>query len=207
MTKIIQAKFKISRRYGVNLWGSSKDPVAKRNYIPGQHGPSMSKRSNSNYAIQLSAKQKLKGYYGRISERQFVLMFKEALRMRGNTGDNLVGLLERRLDAFVYRMNFASTIFGARQMVSHGHITVNGKKVDIPSYHLKPGDVVEIKEKSRQRIDVIENTKQMARAIPEYISYSTDTPFKGIFSRIPTLLEIPYPIKMEPNLVVEYYSA
>lgn len=204
MTKRTQAKYKIDRRMGENIWGRPKSPVNSREYGPGQHG--QSRRSKlSDYGIQLRAKQKLKGYYGDITEKQFKRIYKDADRMRGDTGAFLVGLLECRLDALVYRSKFVPTIFSARQFVNHGHVTVNGKKVNIPSYRVKAGDVVEIREKSRQIPMVIQGIASNERDIPEYLTLENDGT-KVTFLRMPTLDEIPYPVQMEPNLIVEFYS-
>ena len=204
MSKRNASKYKINRRLGVNLWGRPKSPVNKREYGPGQHGQRRSKKP-SDYGIQLAAKQKLKGYYGNIGERQFRRYYHEAVRRRGDTGENLIGILESRLDAVVYRSKFVATVFAARQFVNHGHVTVNGRKVNIPSYLVKEGDVVEVKEKSRELAIVIEALGLAERDVPDYI----ETDGKGTkvtFNRIPKLDDVPYPTQMEPNLVVEYYS-
>ncbi|WP_321389708.1 30S ribosomal protein S4 [Emcibacter sp.] len=204
MTKRIQAKYKIDRRLGENIWGRPKSPVNKREYGPGQHG--QGRRSKlSDFGIQLRAKQKLKGYYGNITEKQFKRIYKEADRQRGDTGELLVGLLERRLDAVVYRSKFVPTVFAARQFVNHGHVTVNGKKVDIPSYQVQPGDVIEVREKSRQVPMVLQGIESAEREVPEYLSIE-DNGYKATFLRQPVLDEIPYPVQMEPNLIVEFYS-
>lgn len=201
--KRIQAKHKIDRRIGDNMWGRPKSPYNTRQTGPGMHGARRGKPTD--YGIQLMAKQKLKGYYGSIGEKQFRRYYKEADRLRGDTGQNLVGLLERRLDAVVYRANFVPTVFAARQFVNHKHVTVNGKVVNIPSYQLKPGDVVEVKEKSRQMPMVIQAMETPEREVPEYIDVDHKK-MTATLLRIPTLEEIPYPVHMEPNLVVEFYS-
>ena len=204
MTKRTQAKYKIDRRMGENIWGRPKSPVNTREYGPGQHG--QGRRSKlSDFGIQLRAKQKLKGYYGDITEKQFKRIYKDADRQRGDTGAHLVGLLESRLDALVYRAKFVPTVFSARQFVNHGHVTVNGKKVNIPSYRVKAGDVVEIREKSRQIPMVIQGIASNERDIPEYLALENDGT-KVTFLRVPSLDEIPYPVQMEPNLIVEFYS-
>lgn len=203
MTKRIEAKYKIDRRLGVNLWGRPKSPLNIRAYGPGQHGQRRSKLSN--YGLQLTAKQKLKGYYGNINEKQFRRLYAEAVRRRGDTSENLVGLLESRLDAVVYRMKFVSTVFAARQFVNHGHLLVNGKRVNIPSYQLKPGDVIEVRQKSKELPLVLEAAQLAERDIPEYLDVDHKL-MKGTYVRVPTLLEVPYPVQMEPNLVVEFYS-
>ena len=203
MTKRLESKYKIDRRLGVNLWGRAKSPFNVRAYGPGQHGQRRSKPSD--YGLQLTAKQKLKGYYGNITERQFARLYAEAVRRRGDTSENLIGLLESRLDAVVYRMKFVATVFAARQFVNHGHVLVNGKRVNIPSYLTKPGDVVEVRQKSRELPIVIEATQSAERDIPEYIQVDHKA-MKGTYVRVPTLLEVPYPVHMEPNLVVEFYS-
>jgi small subunit ribosomal protein S4 len=203
MSKRIQAKHKIDRRLGVNLWGRPKSPLNTRNYGPGMHGQRRGKTSD--YGIQLRAKQKLKGYYGEITEKQFRRAYAEAVRRRGDTGENLVELLERRLDAVVYRMKIAPTIFAARQIVNHGHININGRRVNIASYQVKDGDVIELRNKSRDMALVLEALQSSEREIPEYIS-SEDKGMKATFLRGPKLLDVPYPVQMEPNLVVEFYS-
>lgn len=205
MTKIVQAKYKVSRRLGVNLWGRAKDPFNTRNFPPGQHGALGTNKKSSDYGTQLRAKQKLKAYYGNITEKQFSLIFKEAVRLKGDTGENLVGLLERRLDAIVYRLNFAPTIFAARQLVSHKHIRVNGKTINVPSCRLKEGDVVEVGPKSREMVLILEAIQRKERDVPEYLEFDASN-LKGSFIRIPKLADIPYPVHMEPNLVVEFYS-
>lgn len=205
MTKRHQAKYKISRRIGANLWGRAKDPQDKKNYKPGQHGPSGNKRPPSDFGVQLTAKQTLKGYYGNISERQFRRVYQEAIRRRGDSGQQLIGLLERRLDAVVYRMNFVPTVFAARQFVNHKHVKVNGKTVNIPSYLVKEGDIIEVREKSKQIPIVIEASTNPERGIPEYLEVNVKE-LKGKFLRTPKLEEVPYPVKMEPNLVIEFYS-
>lgn len=204
MTKIIQAKFKISRRLGKNVWHSPKDAFEKRKSRPGQHGAAAT-RKVSDHGKQLNAKQLLKGYYGRINEHQFKNIFKEAFRMRGDTGQNLIGLLERRLDAVVYRLNFSRTIFGARQLVSHKHIMVNGSKVNIPSYKVKVGDVISISDKSKELVIILENVKHMEREVPDYLEFDAKS-LSAKYTRIPRLEEVPYPVVMEPHLVVEFYS-
>ena len=203
MTKRIESKYKIDRRLGVNLWGRPKSPFNVRAYGPGQYGQRRSKPSD--YGLQLTAKQKLKGYYGNITERQFRRLYAEAIRRRGDTGENLIGLLESRLDALVYRLKFVATVFAARQFVNHGHVLVNGKRVNIPSYLVKPGDVIEVREKSKQLAVVLEAAQLAERDVPEYLEVDHKS-MKGTYVRVPTLMEVPYPIQMEPNLVVEFYS-
>ena len=203
MTKRAPSKYKINRRLGVNLWGRSKSPINKREYGPGQHG--QRRKKPTEYGIQLQAKQKLKGYYGNITERQFRRVYEEANRRRGDTGENLIELLERRLDAVVYRMKFAPTVFAARQLVNHGHVRVNGKKVNIASYVVKDNDTVELKPKSREMGLVLEAAASAERQIPDYLQVDQKA-MKGIFVRGPKLADVPYPVQMEPNLVVEFYS-
>lgn len=204
MSKRIAAKYKISRRIGENLWGRAKDPVGKRNYAPGQHGATR-RRKGSNFGTQLMAKQKLRGYYGSITERQFRKIYQEAARRKGDTSENLIGLLESRLDTVVYRMGIAPTIFAARQFVSHGHIKVNGKRVNIGSYNVQEGDIIELKEKSRQIATVVAALQEPERQVPEYIEFDPKE-FKAKFIRAPKLADVPYPVQMEPNLIVEFYS-
>lgn len=203
MTKRIEAKYKIDRRLGVNLWGRPKSPINVRNTAPGQHGQRRAKPSD--YGIQLSAKQKLKGYYGNITERQFVRLFDEANRRRGDTSENLIGLLESRLDTLVYRMKFVPTVFAARQFVNHGHVSVNGKRVNIPSYSAKPGDVIEVRTKAKDMAVVLEAVQLAERDVPDYIEIDHKA-MKGTYTRVPTLAEVPYPVQMDPHLVIEYYS-
>jgi small subunit ribosomal protein S4 len=203
MSKRIESKYKINRRLGANLWGRPKSPVNKRDYPPGQHG--QRRRKVSDYGTQLQAKQKLKGYYGNIGERQFRRLYQEATRRRGDTGQNLIELLERRLDAVVYRAKFVPTVFAARQFVNHGHITVNGKKVNIPSYRVKDGDEIQIKAKSRELDLVLQGVESPERDTPDYLEVNHND-MKTRFVRGPKLEDVPYPVKMEPNLVIEYYS-
>jgi small subunit ribosomal protein S4 len=205
VTKRIDCKYKISRRLGVSLWGNAKDPFNKRAYAPGQHGAAAKRKKPSDYGTQLREKQKLRGYYGNITERQFRKIYFEAVRLKGDTGENLIGLLESRLDTVVYRMGLVPTPFAARQMVSHGHMRVNGKKVNIPSYKVSEGDVVEVREKSRQMANVLEMLQNPERSVPEYIEFDKNE-MKAKFIRAPKLAEVPYPVVMEPNFVIEFYS-
>tara|TARA_B100001750_G_C15511428_1_gene603954 strand:- start:2252 stop:2872 length:621 start_codon:yes stop_codon:yes gene_type:complete len=198
------AKHKIDRRLKVNLWGRAKSPYNNRQYGPGQHGPN-ARGKLSDFGTQLQAKQKLKGYYANIGEKQFRKYYQEATRLKGDTSQNLVGLLEQRLDAVVYRMKFAPTVFSARQLVSHGHVLVNGKRVNIGSYQVQAGDEISIREKSRNHQNVIQAVESVERDVPEYLDVNEKT-FTGKFVRVPVLEDIPYPVQMEPNLVVEFYS-
>jgi len=204
VTKRTSAKYKIDRRMGENIWGRAKSPVNRREYGPGQHGQRR-KGKLSDFGLQLRAKQKLKGYYGDLTEKQFKRIFGEAARVKGDTGENLIGLLERRLDAVVYRAKFVATIFAARQFVNHGHVTVNGKKVNIASYRVNEGDVVEVREKSKQIAVVIEATQLTERDVPDYIE-ADHNKMKATFVRTPGLGDVPYAVQMEPNLVIEYYA-
>ncbi len=204
MSKRLEAKYKINRRLGVNLWGRSKSPLAKgRENPPGQHGARRKKPSD--FGTQLTAKQTLKGYYGNVSEKQFRKLYDEAVRRRGDTSENLIELLERRLDAVVYRLKFAPTPFAARQIVNHGHIRVNGKRVNISSYQIKDNDVISIKEKSKDMALILEAAQSGERDVPEYLSVDHKE-MKGSFVRAPKLADVPYPVQMEPNLVIEFYS-
>ncbi len=203
MSKRIKSKYKINRRLGVNLWGRPKSPVNVRDYGPGQHG--QRRKKPSDFGTQLMAKQKLKGYYGNISEKQFRKYYAQADMRRGDTSENLIGILERRLDAVVYRMKFVPTVFASRQFINHGHVMVNGKRVNIPSYMVKEGDVVEVKEKSRQIPIVLEASVSPERDIPDYMDVDFKK-MKGTFIRTPKLADVPYPVQMEPNLVIEFYS-
>jgi small subunit ribosomal protein S4 len=203
VSKRNSSKYKLDRRMGENIWGRPKSPVNKREYGPGQHGQRR-KSKVSDFGIQLRAKQKLKGYYGEITEKQFKKNYTEASRMKGDTSQNLIGLLEQRLDMVVYRAKFAPTIFSARQIVSHGHIRVNGIKCNIASRKVKPGDVVSLGKKAQEMALVIEAQSLAERDIPDYVA--PDGTDKITFTRVPTLDEVPYPVKMEPNLVVEFYS-
>ena len=204
MTKRHEAKYKIDRRMGQNVWGRPKSPVNRREYGPGQHGQRR-KGKLSDYGVQLKAKQKLRGYYGNISERQFRGIYHEAIRMKGDSGAHLIGLLERRLDAVVYRAKFVPTVFAARQFINHGHISVNGKRVTISSMRVKVGDLVEVKEKSKQLALVLEAAALGERDVPDYVEVSHQK-MTAKLTRIPHLGEVPYPVQMEPHLVVEYYS-
>ncbi|MSP48241.1 MAG: 30S ribosomal protein S4 [Alphaproteobacteria bacterium] len=203
MAKRENAKYKINRRLGVNLWGRPKSPVNRREYGPGQHG--QRRKKPSDYGIQLMAKQKLKGYYGNIGERQFRRHYDEAVRRKGDTGANLIELLERRLDTVVYRMKFVLTVFAARQFVNHGHIKVNGRRVNIGSYLVKDGDTIEVKEKSKQLNVVLEAVQSAERDVPDYLEVDHKA-LKGKFTRKPALEDVPFPVQMEPNQVVEFYS-
>ena len=199
-----EAKHKIDRRLGVNLWGRAKSPINNnRDYGPGQHG--QRRKKPTDFGIQLMAKQKLKGYYGSIGERQFRGLYQEASRRRGDTSENLVGLLERRLETVVYRAKFVPTVFAARQFVNHGHIKVNGKRVNIGSYQLKEGDVVEVRERSRELALVLGAVQSNERDVPQYID-ADHKKMSAKFVRTPQLADIPYPVAMEPHLVVEFYS-
>jgi small subunit ribosomal protein S4 len=204
MSKRASSKHKIDRRLGENLWGRPKSPVNKREYGPGQHGQRR-KGKVSDYGTQLRAKQKLKGYYGNISEKQFRKIYAEATRRKGDSSESLVGLLECRLDAVVYRAKFVPTVFAARQFVNHGHIKVNGRRVNIPSYSVKVGDLIEVKESSKQLAIVLEATQLAERDVPDYIEVDHHK-MTATFVRQPSLADVPYPVRMEPNLVVEFYS-
>lgn len=203
MSKRLNAKHKIERRLGVNLWGKGNSPVEKRNYGPGQHGANRKKPTD--YGVQLHAKQKLKGVYGNVSEKQLRKYYAEAIRRKGDSSENLVGILECRLDSIVYRMKFVPSVFAARQFVSHGHVLVNGKKVNIPSYMVKPGDEIAVRSKAKEMAFVIEAMAATDREVPEYMSVDAKE-MKGTFVRVPALADIPYATQMEPNLVIEFYS-
>ena len=204
MTKRTSAKYKIDRRMGENIWGRPKSPVNRRDYGPGQHGQRR-KGKLSDFGLQLRAKQKLKGHYGDLTEKQFRRIFGEAERVKGDTGENLIGLLERRLDAVVYRAKFVATMFAARQFVNHGHVTVNGKRVNIPSYRVKEGDLIEVRDRSKQIVVVIEATQLAERDVPDYID-ADHSKMIATFVRTPGLGDVPFAVQMEPNLVIEYYA-
>ena len=203
MSKRTESKYKINRRLGVNLWGRSKSPLNRREYGPGQHG--QRRKKPSDYGTQLSAKQKLKGYYANIGERQFRRLYEEAVRRRGDTGENLIELLERRLDTVVYRMKLAPTPFAARQLINHGHVLVNGKRLNIGSAKLSDGDTVELRPKAKEMAVTIEATQSSERDVPDYIEIDHER-MRGKFIRAPKLADVPFPVSMEPNLVVEFYS-
>ncbi len=203
MSKRNSAKYKLDRRMGENIWGRPKSPVNKREYGPGQHGQRR-KGKMSDFGIQLRAKQKLKGYYGDVTEKQFKKAYEDASKMKGDTSQNLIGLLEQRLDMIVYRAKFAPTIFAARQLVNHGHVLVDGEKCNIGSRRIKPGQTVSLRSKAQEMALVMEAQSLAEREIPDYVS--PDGASKITFTRVPTLDEVPYPVKMEPNLVVEFYS-
>ena len=221
MTKRIRAKHKIDRRLGENIWGRPKSPLNRRESRPGQYGERRVGRDvieharqqhgerrvgkTSDFGQQLKAKQKLKGYYASISERQFRTIYAEASSMKGSTSEHLIGLLERRLDALVYRAKFVPTVFAARQFVSHGHVSVNGQRVTIPSYRVKVGDVIEVREKAKQLALVLEAIKSSERDLPDYVN-ADHNKMTASLTRIPALADVPYPVQMEPNLVVEFYS-
>jgi small subunit ribosomal protein S4 len=205
MSKRHSAKYKIDRRMGENIWGRPKSPINARSYGPGQHGQRR-KSKVSDFGLQLRAKQKLKGYYGNLTEKQFSRTYEEAARRRGNTAETLIALLESRLDAIVYRAKFTPTVFSARQFVNHGHVMVNGKRVNIASYRVKPGDVVQVRERSRNMALVLEALQLVERDIPDYVEVDPKA-MTARYVRTPELAEVPYPVKMEPNLVVEFYAS
>ena len=204
MTKRTTSKYKLDRRMGENIWGRPKSPVNRREYGPGQHGQRR-KGKMSDFGLQLRAKQKLKGHYGDLTEKQFRRIYAEAVRLRGDTGETLIGLLERRLDAVVYRCKFVPTIFSARQVVNHGHVEVNGKKVNIPSYVVKEGDVISLRSKAKDMPLVLEAVQSPERDTPEYIEVDHNK-MTATFIRTPGLSDVPYAVQMEPNLVVEFYA-
>jgi small subunit ribosomal protein S4 len=203
MSQRTESKYKINRRLGVNLWGRAKSPLNRREYGPGQHG--QRRKKPSDYGTQLAAKQKLKGYYANIGERQFRRLYEEAVRRKGDTGENLIELLERRLDAVVYRMKFAPTPFAARQLINHGHVLVNGKRLNIGSAKLRDGDTIELRQKAKEMALVLEATQSSERDVPDYLEIDHER-MRGRFIRAPKLSDVPYPVTMEPNLVVEFYS-
>ncbi len=204
MSKRISAKHKIDRRLGENIWGRPASPLNNRAYGPGQHGQRR-KGKLSDYGLQLRAKQKLKGYYASITEKSFRKLYDEAARVKGDTGENLIGLLESRLDAIVYRAKFVATPFAARQFVNHGHILVNGKRVNIPSYQVKVGDKIEVRDRSKQLTVLLEATQLAERDVPDYVEVDHNK-MTATYVRVPALADVPYPVQMEPNLVVEFYS-
>ena len=204
MTKILKSKYKASRRLGVSIWGDAKDPQISNNTRPGQHGAN-SMMKVSDYGLHLKAKQRVKCHYGSITEKQFRNTFKKACKMKGNNGENFIGMLETRLDAVVYRMNLAPTIFAARQLVSHKHVKVNGRFVNIASYMVKVGDVIEIKEASRQVPLIMESVSKKSRNIPDYIEFD-DKSMSGKMTRIPAVADVPFPFQPEINLIIEFYS-
>jgi small subunit ribosomal protein S4 len=205
MSKRHSAKYKIDRRMGENIWGRPKSPINQRSYGPGQHGQRR-KSKVSDFGLQLRAKQKLKGYYGNLTEKQFRRTYDEAARRKGNTSENLIALLESRLDAVVYRSKFTPTPFAARQFVNHGHVLVNGKRVNIASYRVRAGDVVQVRERSRNMALVLEAIQSAERETPDYLDIDVKL-LATTFVRAPELAEVPYPVKMEPNLVVEFYAS
>ena len=204
MSKRSSAKHKIDRRMGENIWGRPKSPVNRREYGPGQHGQRR-KGKLSDFGVQLKAKQKLRGYYGNISEKQFRGIYTKARRQKGDTGAHMIGMLEQRLDAVVYRAKFVPTVFAARQFINHGHVKVNGRRVNIASYLVKPGDVVEVKDKSKQLEIVVVAAQLAERDVPDYIEVD-HSKMTARMTRVPALNEVPYPVQMEPNLVIEFYS-
>ena len=203
MSKRTSAKHKIDRRLNVNLWGRPKSPLNNREYGPGQHG--QRRKKPSDFGLQLMAKQRLKGYYGNIGERQFRRLYAEAARKRGDTSENLIGLLERRLESVVYRAKFVPTVFAARQLVNHGHVKVNGKRVNIGSYLLSVGDSIELRDKAKDMILVLSATQLAERDVPDYVE-ADHRKMVAKLTRIPLLADVPYPVSMEPHLVVEFYS-
>ena len=205
MSKRHSAKYKLDRRMGENIWGRPKSPINQRSYGPGQHGQRR-KNKVSDFGLQLRAKQKLKGYYGNLTEKQFSRTYEEAARRKGSSSENLIGLLESRLDAIVYRAKFVPTVFAARQFVNHGHVQVNGKRVNIASYRVKIGDIVSVRERARNMALVLEALQLAERDVPDYIEVDPKA-MTAKYIRVPDLAEVPYPVKMEPNLVVEFYAS
>ena len=203
MSKRANSKYKLDRRVGENLWGRPKSPVNKRSYGPGQHGQRRAKKL-SDYGTQLQAKQKLKGYYGNITERQFRKYYQDASRRPGDTGENMIGLLETRLDTIVFRSKFVPTPFAARQLVSHGHVKVNGRRVTIASYHVKDNETIELTAKAREMALVMEASKSAERDTPDYLEVSEGKSTKLL--RTPKLADVPFAVQMEPHLIVEFYS-
>lgn len=203
MSKRENSKYKIDRRLGVNLWGRPRSPIVKRESRPGQHG--LRRTKPSDFGIQLMAKQRLKGYYGNVGERQFRRYYQEAMRRKGDTGENMIQLLERRLDAVVYRMKFAPTVFASRQLINHCHVMVNGKGLNIASYMVKDGDVIELRAKAKQLAVVLASVQLSERDVPDYVTVDHKE-MKGTFIRAPLFADVPYPVQMEPNLVIEFYS-
>jgi small subunit ribosomal protein S4 len=204
MSKRLSSKHKLDRRYGVNVWAKPKSPVNKRKYKPGQHGPT-ARLKQTEYGRQLAAKQLLKGYYGNVSEKKFRSYYDEAMRRKGDTAQGIIGQLESRLDAIIYRANFAPTVFSARQLVSHGHVRVNGRRVTIASYAAKPGDVVSLDERAWQIPAVVQAANNKDHVVPEYLSVD-EKKFVASYVRVPSFEEVPYPVQMFPNLIVEFYS-
>jgi len=204
VTKIVKAKYKASRRLGTSIWGDGKDPFHTKNYRPGQHGPT-GRVKTSDYGVHLQAKQTVKAHYGRITEKQFRNIFALANKMKGNTAENFAGLLEKRLDMVIYRMNLAPTIFAARQLVSHGNVKLNGKKVNIPGQRLKEGDKVELKDSAKQITIYMESAQKQERTVPEYLSMDPGT-MSGVFIRTPMISDIPYPFEANFGKIIEYYS-
>jgi len=205
MSKRHSAKYKLDRRMGENIWGRPKSPINQRSYGPGQHGQRR-KNKVSDFGLQLRAKQKLKGYYGNLTEKQFARTYADAAKGKGNTSENLIALLESRLDAVVYRAKFTPTVFAARQFVNHGHVLVNGKRVNIASYRVKVGDIVQVRERSRNMALVLEALQLAEREVPDYVEVDPKA-MAAKYLRSPELAEVPYPVKMEPNLVVEFYAS
>lgn len=204
MTTIVSSKYKASRRHGSSLWGTGKDAFNTRNYRPGQHGQKPNSKT-SDYGLHLKAKQRLRAYYGRVNEKQFRNSFDIASKMKGNTAENFIGLLERRLDMVVYRLGIAPTIFAARQLVSHKHIKVNGKRVNIASQRLKAGDVIELMENSKQIPIILDAVSKAERAVPTYLNFDADS-MTGKFVVVPTVSDVPYPFESQIQLIVEFYS-
>ena len=204
MSKRIAAKYKIDRRLGENIWGRPKSPANRRDYGPGEHGQRR-RGKLSDFGLQLRAKQKLKGYYGNITEKQFRGIYAAAVRLRGDTSENLVALLEARLDTMIYRAKFVPTVFAARQFVNHGHVMVNGRRCNIPSRRVKVGDVIEVREKSRNMGLVLEAMQLAEREVPDYVAVD-EKKLSVSMTRVPLFEDIPYPVRMEPNLVIEFYS-
>lgn len=204
MSKRQSAKYKLDRRMGENIWGRPKSPVNRREYKPGEHG-TRRKGKVSDFGLQLRAKQKLKGHYANITEKQFRRIYAEAVRRKGDTSENLVGLLEQRLDALIYRAKFVPTMFAARQFVNHGHVLVNGRRCNIASRRVQVGDKVQVRESARIFPMVLEAQQSKEREIPDYLRVD-NSKLTAELAHVPAHADIPYAVTMEPNLVIEFYS-
>lgn len=194
---------RIARRFGTNIFGRARNPLLHKPNPPGQHG--VRRRKKSDYGLQLEEKQKLKAIYGMLSEKQLVTYYKKALKKTGNTAQHLAEMLECRLDNMVYRLKFGSTIFAAHQLVSHGHILVDGKKVDRRSFMVKPGMVISIKDKSRKVKAIAEALDNPMRSVPEYLSLDRDN-FSGQLMAHPLQEQMPWPIEINLPEICDFLA-
>lgn len=186
-------KNRVARRFGVNIFGRARNPLLHKQNPPGVHGAR--RRKKSDFGVALEEKQKLKAIYGMLTEKQLVSYYKRAVALPGNTAQHLVQMLECRLDTVVYRLKLAPTIFAAHQLISHGHILVDGKKVDRRSFQVQPGMVISVKEKTRNNAIVADSVQSGMRAVPEYMNLSASS-FSGQLLAMPMMEQMPWPLEL-----------